>query len=81
MKTFLTEWAGPCGCLPECPPDMCDRKRIGGPRIKAEHWNQAQVRLEYAIAMGWVRNGTRVIGELQYECYVEQVPEFISDED
>ena len=38
--------------------------RMGGPRIIGDSFEHAQVRLEFAIAMGWADKDTEIDGEL-----------------
>ena len=52
---FLTEWIGSYGAI------------TAGPGIKAESWDHALVRLEYALAMEWVPANLEIIGELVEE--------------
>jgi len=39
-------------------------KTFGGARITGNSFEHAQVRMEFAIAMGWIHEDTELVGEL-----------------
>ena len=43
---------------------MSEWHNTGGPKITADSWDHALVRLEFAIAMGWINEDTELVGEL-----------------
>ena len=40
------------------------KQSYGGPSIFADNFDHALVRLEFAIAMGWIHENTELVGEL-----------------
>ena len=65
MSTYLTEYVGEYGVI------------MGGPRIEADSWDHALIRLEYSLAVEESLTGTctelYIIGELVEEIEVEDI--------